>query len=55
MTLSEEDVEALLDSIAEFRGVGDEDADAVFLEFVRSVAADGAPGDDGTAAWAGLW
>ena len=55
MALSEDDLEAPLGSIAEFRGVGDESAHAVFPEFVRSVAADGAPDDDGTAARAGLW
>ena len=34
---------ALLDSIAEFRGDGDEDADEAFLAFARSLASDDAP------------
>ena len=47
MTFSEDDVQALLDSIAEFRGDGDEDADKAFLAFARSVACDDAPDDNG--------
>ena len=42
-TLSEDEVHALLDSIAEFRGDSDEDADEEFLAFVRSLASDDAP------------
>ena len=47
MTFSEDEVHALLDSIAEFRGDGDEDADEAFLAFARSVAGDDAPDDNG--------
>jgi hypothetical protein len=42
VTFSEDEVHALLDSIAEFRGGEDEDADEAFLAFAREVAGDDA-------------